>query len=290
MSLTELRSFNAVARMGSFSKAAEALLRSQPTVTIQVSQLEKRYHAELFQRRRGQKVEITSVGRQLYEITQRLFALEEDALDLLVNSETLQTGHLKIGASFPNLPTQFILPFREKYPGVEVSLTLGNSNSIERAVRDCRVDIGFLGGSGDYPGCDKQLLTRPEIVLAAQKNHPGAQTGTISVHDITNETILLREQGSQTRELFLQRLDSEGIEPGATIEIGSREGVCAAAGAGLGLAIIALDEIQDGFGVQVLRFKEFRIFGQAHVISLKERGYTKLIAAFLEIINGVRSR
>ncbi len=288
MSLTELRSFHAVARMGSFSKAAQDLLRSQPTITIQVAQLEKRYRTELFQRRRGQKLEITDFGKQLFEITRRLFALEADALDLLENSEDLQSGHIKIGASFPNLPTKYILPFREKYPNIEVSLMLGNSSDVLRDLRDCKVDIGFLGGNGDYRGCNALHLAELEIVMIAHKNHSCVQSGFIYAKDLCDETLLLREQGSETRELLLNKLNAEGFLPGTTIEISSREGVCAAAAAGLGLGIIALDEIIDGYDLGVVRIKGFQIFGQAHAISLKERGYTKLISAFLGMVEGVK--
>ncbi len=287
MSFSELRCFHAVAQTGSFSKAAEMLLRAQPTITIQVAQLEKRYGTELFHRRRGQKIKITNFGQRLYEITTRLFALEVDALELLGNGESLRTGHIRIGASSPNLATQYILPFRKRYPGVEVSLSLGNSAGVINDVRDCIVDVGFLGGDGNYPGCDIQTLARPEIVLVAQKDHPAVQNGYIPLADIVNQTILLREPGSQTRELFLKRLENEGVRPGETIEIGSREGVCAAAGAGLGFAIIALDEIQQGYGIETLRIEEFEIFGAVHAISLKERGYTELIRAFREVVDGV---
>jgi len=86
----------------------------------------------------------------------------------------------------------------------------------------------------------------------------------------------------------LNKLNTAGFSPGTTIEISSREGVCAAAAAGLGLAIIALDEIIDGYDLRVVRIKGLQIFGQAHAISLKECGYTKQISAFIGIIENVK--
>lgn len=284
MSLSKLKCFDAVAQTGSFSKAAEFLLRSQPTVTIQVAQLEKSFGIELFHRRRGQKIVVSEFGQKLHEITRRLFALEQDATTLLENGSDLKTGHLRIGASSPTLATLFIPPFKSLYPGVHVSLLFGNSHSILEDVEACRVDVGFLGGIGEYNGCYTKQLSTPEIVLLANENHPAAKIGFINADDFNNETILLREKGSETRELFLSKLQNTAYQPKTIIEIGSREGVCAAAGAGLGLAIIAKDEIQGGFGTSVVRIKDFEIYGKTHVICLKDRMYTEMIRAFLAVI------
>jgi len=283
MSLSELRCFDAVAQTGSFSEAAKFLLRSQPTVTIQVAQLEKQYGMELFHRKRGQKIVVSDFGLQLHQITRRLFALERDAVTYLKNGSDLTTGHLRIGASAPNMPTRFIPSFKELYPGVHVSLVMGNSQAVLDDVEACRVDIGFLGGSGEFPNCYSLPLLRPEIVLLAHENHPAAKRGVISAEDFSSETLLLREKGSETRELFMSRLENSNYKPKTTIEISSREGVCTAAGAGLGLAIISMDEILQGFGTKIIRFKDFSIFGQTQVICLKERLDSKMIRTFLNV-------
>lgn len=287
MSFSELRCFDAVAQCGSFSAAADLLLRSQPTVTIQIAQLEKRYGIELFHRRRGQKIVITEFGERLRLITQRLFALENDCEELLLNGANLKTGHLRIGASAPNLATQFILEFKSRYPDVDVSLSLGNSEQVLRDVRACNVDIGFLGGHGSFSGCDVRLLAEPEIVLLADENYPAAKNGEISLRQLAGATILLREEGSETRDLFLTQLQAAGVRPLKTIKIDSREGVCAAAAAGLGMAIVADNEIQLASGTQVIRIKECRILGKTHIISLSERTQTGLIAPFLSIVDSI---
>lgn len=281
MSLAELRCFDAVARTGSFSAAAELLLRSQPTVTIQVAQLERNYGVELFHRHRGKKVVVTEFGLRLSEITRRLFSLEEDALELLKNGGNLKTGHLRIGASAPYLATRYIPRFKSRYPGIHISLDLGNSESVYRDVRECKVDIGFLGGSGGFEDCNVWMLSRPEIVLLAAAGSEAAGRREIDRSEFARETVLLREKGSETRELFMSRTTSAGFLPGATIEIGSREGVCAAAAAGLGMAIISLEEIQQGPATSIVRLKGLPIFGQTQIICLKDRHNSELIRAFL---------
>lgn len=284
MSLSELRCFHAVAESGSFSGAAQRLGRAQPTVTIQIAQLEKRYGIELLERQRGKTLRVTPLGQQLFMLTRPLFALETDALDLLEHGSTLASGQLKIGASSPVLPTGFIRPFRAAYPQIDVSLTLGNSRSVYDDVKAFRVDVGFLGGAGPFPGCHSVPLGHPEIVLVCARTHPLADQQEISPAALAGETLLLREDGSETRALFLRELDAAGIVPEKTIEIGSREGVSAAASAGLGLAIISRDEIAEGFDLEILRLKGLTITGQTQLICRSERRDKRVIKAFLDMI------
>ena len=97
---TQLRSFHAVARSGSFTAAARELRVSQPTVTTQVKGLEREFGVELFVRR-GRRIELTEAGRGLLDITRRLFSQEKEAADFLNESRELKTGHLRVGAVGP---------------------------------------------------------------------------------------------------------------------------------------------------------------------------------------------
>ena len=101
MSLAELKSFNAVAQHGGFVKASQEISRSQPTVSAQVRNLERRYGVDLFFRGRGQTAKLTPLGTQLYKTTKQLFNLERDAHNLMQNSGKARGGYLRLGAISP---------------------------------------------------------------------------------------------------------------------------------------------------------------------------------------------
>ena len=122
----QLRCFHAVATEGSFTSAAKALGVGQPSITTHVKALEDYYGVELFSRH-GHHVEPTELGRSLLGVTQRIFSLETEAIELLTQASGFKIGHLKIGAIGPHQVTQLIVAFGQKYPDVELSISLGNS-------------------------------------------------------------------------------------------------------------------------------------------------------------------
>lgn len=287
MSVSRLRAFDAVARTLSFSSAAALLGRTQPTITMQVARLEAQYGLELFHRKRGGGVILTRIGEELRGITGHLLALEHDATSLLENAGKLVAGSLRVGAIAPRSATMFLTAFRKQHPGIEVSLAFGNSSWVLDEIRSCRIDVGILGGHGNSPECEARILSRPEIVLLANETHPAAARGTLSRSEFSRQTLLLREPGSETRDLVLSQMDTMNYRPKTIIEIGSREGVCAAAAAGLGIAAISAEELEQTPSVRVLRFKDFRVFGLMHAVCLHRRMNTRLIKAFFDVIESV---
>ncbi len=282
MSLSELRCFNAVVRYGSFSKAASKIGRAQPTVTIQVSNLEKSYGVLLLDRGRGRKLRVTPYGEGLFEITSRLFALENDAVEYLKEGASAHVGVLRIAASAPSDATRCIAAFRKGHPGIQISMHFGNSQQVLDMLRSCEVDVAFLGGDGNYPDCACIALSNPEVVLIGSEAHPAAAVGELSLESLRHEVLLLREQGSQTRALFQRFLEEKNCQPKAIIEVGSREGICAAAAAGLGLGVIVENEVLPGFNTKVLRLAAHKITGQTFAICLKDRSFAAAVGVFMK--------
>ena len=143
MRLTQLRSFYAVARMGSFTKAAEHLHVSQPTITTQVRFLEEAYKVELFHRS-GRRVQLTQLGEQLMQLAQQIFSLEADAVSLLGDAGELRTGLLRVAAVGPFHVTQMLADFSQHYPDIKVSVSTGNSQDVLDRLLDYRADVGVL--------------------------------------------------------------------------------------------------------------------------------------------------
>src|SRR5215813_11813002 len=120
MLYTQLRAFHTVASEGSFTRAADALHVTQPTLSAQVKALEDTYGVRLFDRR-GRRIEATELGRGLLEITRRYFSLEAEAAQLLAATRGLRGGHLRVGADAPQHAIPALAAFSRKYPGVRLS-------------------------------------------------------------------------------------------------------------------------------------------------------------------------
>src|SRR4051812_27953785 len=133
MRSTHLRSFHAVASAGGFVAGAERLHLSQPTLTAQIAALEREFDVELFHRR-NRRSELTTAGRDLFAITTRLFAEEQEAREFLTSSKGLRTGRLRVGAVGPFHVTEMLAAFGRRYPGIQISVSIGNSLDVQRAL------------------------------------------------------------------------------------------------------------------------------------------------------------
>ena len=170
MRLTQLRSFHAVARAGGFTGGARLLHISQPTVTTQVRFLEEAYGVELFYRR-GHKVSLTPLGEQLFELAQRIFALEGETVHLLEDSGELKSGQLRVGAVGPFHVTEMLARFNQRYPGVEVSVRVGNSEVVLQELVDYRTDVAVLAHFTDDPRFHAVPYSRHPIVVFVHRRH-----------------------------------------------------------------------------------------------------------------------
>ncbi len=281
MSVAELKAFDAVARHGSFVKAAEELGRTQPTLTIQVAHLEKSYDAELIIRNRGKVKGLTPLGESLLDITRTMFALERDAYGLLRDAGGLDSGEVRLIATSPVMIIRLTQAFNKRFPNVACQLKFGNSEEVLKSVLDCESDLGILGGSVDHDDCLAIPVAKPEIVLVGHKDYLKNKPATLSREEFARETLLIREPGSETRELLLEKTKQHEYHPKRMIEIGRRSGALAAAMAGMGLAAVSEHEFEPNDALQIVRLKSFRIFGINHAVCLKSRSKTRVMRELL---------
>lgn len=284
MSLSELRAFNALAEAGSFGGAAQRLGRTQPTVTAQIKALETGYGVELFVRGRGTRTVITPIGERLFETTRQLFQLELDATTLLQGASSMATGVLRLGAVAPRRALSLVERFAREFPHIDIQLELGNSSELQERVVRCSLDVAVLGAHEDHPACSAVVLSRPEIVLIARRDSPAFRCGGVTREMFAELVYIQREKGSESRALMDAMLQRHAFRPRRTIEIASREGVAAAAAAGLGVAFISSEELPETSELSVTRFADFRVFGEMRLIYLRSRARTALILAFLSLV------
>ena len=143
MKYTQIRSFHAVAKAGSFTGAARALNVSQPTITEQVRELEATYGIEVFNRAQ-RKIKLTTTGRSLFEITQRLFGVVGETEMFLRAAGDYGAGHLRVASVLPFSIVDMFTTFREQYPKVKISVSSGNSATILTNLLSYESDVGML--------------------------------------------------------------------------------------------------------------------------------------------------
>lgn len=283
MRLTQLRSFHAVARAGGFTGAARLLHISQPTVTTQVRFLEERYGTELFYRR-GHKVTLTPLGEELYALAQKIFALESDTVLLLQDAGQLRSGRLRVGAVGPFHVTEMLARFNQRFPGIDVSVRLGNSQVVLDMLLDYQSDVAVLAQFSDDPRFHFVPYRRHPVVAFVHRTHRFARRKSIRIFELEGEGLLLREAGSTTRKALEGALAKAGVTPRILMEIGSREAIREAVIMGVGVGVVSEAEYIADPRIRMVRVTGARMYTHAHVVCLEERRGARLVKAFLDIV------
>jgi DNA-binding transcriptional LysR family regulator len=241
MDFPRLTIFQSVASHLSFSKAAEDLQLSQPAVSKHIQQLEAELGVRLFQRT-GRRVELTEAGRLLSDYAQRLSLLSDEMRRALGELQGVQRGNLRLGAS--STPGLYMLPdllagYLREYPGVETTLVVTNSADVARRVRAGEIDLGFVGAAPEMPGLLVRNFAEDEIVLIVPAGHALTRRRKFLPEWLAPEVLIVREQGSATRQIAEANLARLGVSPRLVMEMSGSEGVKRAVAAGLGIAFIS---------------------------------------------------
>jgi aminoethylphosphonate catabolism LysR family transcriptional regulator len=283
MRLTQLRSFHAVATEGSFTRAAESLHVSQPTVTTQVGQLEELYKVELFHRT-GRRVRPTEIGERLLHLSRQIFGLESEAVQLLRDAGELRSGHLRVAAVGPSHVTQMLVAFNQRYPGVKVSVSTGNSQDVLDRLLDYSADVGVLAQVFK----DKRFVSVPysehPVVVFCSSTHRFAHRRSIRTAELQGERLILREPGSTTRKAIESALRAAQVEPEVVMEVASREIIREAVAQGVGVAAVSEVEYVPGPGLHAVRISDAQVRTFAHVVCLAERRDTRMVRTFFDVI------
>jgi DNA-binding transcriptional LysR family regulator len=240
LNLNSLRLFEAVARHGGFTSAAEAAHVSQPAISKAVRELERGLGVTLLERGpRGAR--LTEAGTVLAARARAIFGLTGSAEAEMRAFRNLELGTLRIGAS-TTIATYLLPPvlarFAARHPGVDIRLTSANSREIVRRLQGYELDVALVEG----PVADEGIVVTPwredRLVLIAPAGHPLAGR-SVAWGRVAEERLLVREAGSGTAEVVAAALAAGGHRVGRTVELGSTEAIKQAVAAGLGLAFVS---------------------------------------------------
>ena len=288
MDLRQLEIFVKVAEFGSFSKAAEALYLTQPTVSEHIRTLEDEVGVRLLDRL-GRGAAITRAGQLLLSYAQRMLALSREARQAMDGFQGRMSGELLIGAS--TIPGEYVLPamigrFKEKYPDISITLLIGDSQTAVDWVAEGRAELGVVGARLSHRGVDYKELMPDEVVVVVPGTHPWQGRKQIALEELRSEPLLIRERGSGTRAALEGALAEAGMDLGSfriVGEMGSTQAIKQAVKAGVGVSLVSKraveEECKSGL-LWCLRVKDLKVTRSFHLATHKERSRSPLAEAF----------
>jgi len=240
LNLHRLWIFMQVVECGSFSAAAQKLYMSQPSVSNQVRQLEHSLQVTLIDRS-GPKARPSAEGEVLVEYGQRVFLLADEAVAAIRQVSGVQVGRLAVGGT-TTVGTYLLPPllgrFRQRHPGIDCDLTVGNGEQISRALVEGAIGVGAFAGVPQAPQLDSAPILSERLSLVVEPGHPLVGR-PLPASALADECFLMREKGSGTRRLQEAALVEWELEGVKRCEVGGPEAAKMAVAAGLGIALIS---------------------------------------------------
>ena len=244
-----LQVFYTVAKLLSFTKAAETLHMTQPAVTFQVRQLEEHFNTRLFDRTHN-RVTLTEAGRKSYEYAEEIFELYAEMENSVKELTGDVSGALTLGAS--TTIAEYMLPsllsgFTKKYPDIQLRLKVSNTEGIVSMIENSMIDLGIVEG----PVTNKNLLVEvcriDHLVVIVPPDHDLSKQNVITMEELMHHPFICREEGSGTRDVIMAYMTEMGLDKNnlnICLELGSPESIKGAVEAGMGVSIVSSATIE----------------------------------------------
>lgn len=241
--LRQLQVFEAIYRLESFTRGAEELFLTQPTVSMQIKKLTDVIGMPLFEHV-GRNVVPTEAGNELYAACRQLFETLTNFEMKIADLKGLKRGRLRLGviSTAKYLAPEMLGEFSKRYPGVDLELKVTNRDRIIERMHANEDDLYIMG---QVPETElKNVISSPfapnPLVVMAPRDHPLVGKKSISLEDIAKEPLIIRESGSGIRDATLRAFDEKGLKPNILMELGSNEAIKHAVVSGLGLSVLSL--------------------------------------------------
>ena len=298
----QLKAFDAVAREGSFSRAALRQCITQPALTVQVRNLEKDYGVRLFDRT-AQGVKLTRQGTRLFELTRQLFSVEDDIRDVLNSNYQQLTGDLKVGVDNPLVAMPLVKAYRERFPGVRLDLVPGNSQSVWLDLIEQRVDVAVVTNPESDPRLRLVSINKTRLLVAVSKRHAWSERSSITLADLSGQQLISREDGSNTQR-FIDRvlaehiatrdsdIQDQDIDQGlpvaeSILKVGSREMMKEAVAAGLGVGFVMSGECGQDSRLHFLEVDDVTRYSFDNLVYLHNQAQRRVVSGLLDVVEAM---
>jgi DNA-binding transcriptional LysR family regulator len=288
ITLRQLQVFEAAARLGGYTRAAETLHLSQPAVSMQIRQLEEHAGMPLFDQI-GKKIHLTDAGRALYRHAQDILAQVREAQLELEEMRGVRRGQLNITiASTANyFAPKLLAAFCQRHPEVKVSLDVSNREHILELLNETDKDLAIMGRPPEASDLVAHPFMENPLVVIAAPNHPLARERNIALARIAQETFISREAGSGTRMAAERFFDEAGTHLTTAMEMSSNEAIKQAVQAGLGLGVVSVHTLEMELALErlvILDVQGFPILRYWYAVHRQGKRFSAVAQAFLNFV------
>jgi len=288
LTLQQLRLFEAVARLGSYTRAAEELFLTQPAVSIQIKRLETQAGLPLFEKI-GKKIFPTTAGKAMFSASQDILSRVEVLKNTLEELKGTVKGTLQLSVV---TTAKYFLPdllgaFLQQYPDVEPKLKFTNRARVIDRLMNNDDDFVVMGQIPDDDNLEAHPFLTNIIGIVAPAGHPLANKKNITIEELADQRFLIRESGSGTRSVFDRLLKEHGVQIEPYMELGSSEAIKQAVMAGLGIAVLSLHSVgleREMKKLTVLDVEGFPLKRRWYAVHLKGRTLSLVARTFLDFI------
>jgi DNA-binding transcriptional LysR family regulator len=294
-----LETFCRVAKLKSFSRAAEDLFLTQPTVSGHILSLEQSLSLRLFDRT-SREVRLTKAGEIFLEYASKILSFRKDLLNALSEFSQGIRGELSLGAS--TIPGEYLLPkfmgdFKKEHPHFIISLKIADTKEIIQYVLQDNVEFGIIGAKLNHPSLHYEKYEEDEIIVVAPSDHPLTRKKRVNVEELLKEPWIIREEGSGTQIAVEKALRKKGKslkQFNVVMEMGSTSSVKEGVKAKLGLAFISgratEEELNQGFLSRIDVEGIETISRQIYIVSHRGRTLSPIGMEFLRFLKGKKEK
>lgn len=259
--LHQLKVFEAAARHGSFTRAAEELFLTQPTVSMQIKQLTKSVGLPLFEQV-GKRLYLTEAGRELFATCRQIFETIAQFEMKVADLKGLKQGQLRLAVI---TTAKYFIPrllgrFCQLYPGIDIALQVTNHEGILERMSGNMDDLYIMSQVPEHLDVNCQPFLENPLVVLAPVNHQLAKEKNIPIQRLADEPFIMREPGSGTRRAVQKLFDEHEVVVKVKLELGSNEAIKQAIAGGLGISVLSrhtlITDVQD---VTILDVEHFPI-------------------------------
>ncbi|WP_251551134.1 LysR family transcriptional regulator [Neobacillus muris] len=249
-----LLTFVTVAEKKNFTRAAEALHISQSAVTLSIKVLEKQYELKLLDRN-NKYVRLTKAGEILYQNAKQILSLYDRMNRLIEDLSHSASGVITIGSSYTfgeYLLPKIIAEFTGDFPLIKPNISIRNSHRIIAKLLRGEIDLAIVEWIAENPKLHIHPFAQDEMVLIVSPKHPLASKQEVEIHDLREETWIIRELGSGTRQAINQLFSENNFLPNEIRSFGSSQIIKESVEAGLGISILSLHTIRKELELKTL--------------------------------------